>query len=69
MPGLAQVWLTDKEIHALSAAATQKGTTVSESLWEGGLRQKLEDALGPIACPVIFPKPKGDDLFRRVFDE
>lgn len=51
MPGIASVILTHKEIGALLEAAPNTGVKVNADIW-ANLRPKLEDALGPIACPV-----------------
>lgn len=59
MPGLAQVWLTHKEIGALLQAAPDTHTRVSEDIWRD-LEPKLTAALGPIACPVPDRTPHPD---------
>jgi len=51
VPGLAQVWLTHKEIGALLEAAPNTQTRVNEDVWRG-LEPKLTEALGGVACPV-----------------
>lgn len=66
MPGIAQVWLTQKEIAALLAAGQNKGTTVSPAVWEG-LEPKLTSARDALGCPVPQSQPSawrwGDDGF------
>lgn len=63
MAGIAQVWLTEKELDALLAAAPNMGKRVSDELW-GDLGDKLLAAYKGVACqpavavhenPVLTP--------------
>jgi len=56
MPGVAQVWFTANELHAIVKASTNTGTKLSPRM-EGALLPKLEEARNLLGCPVPFAKP------------
>jgi len=57
MPGVAQVWLTAEELHAIVKASMNTGTKLSPRM-ESALLPKLEEARNLLGCPVPFA-PKG----------
>jgi hypothetical protein len=56
MPGVAQVWLTQKELTALLTAAPNKRIAVSPAIWSG-LAPKLKEARDGLGCPVPDASP------------
>lgn len=56
MPGVAQVWLTANELHALVKVSTEKGTILSPRMRDAIL-PKLEEARNAVGCPVPFARP------------
>ena len=63
MAGIAQVWLTGKELDALLHAARTKGATVSDSVWLNGLEDKLLAAYGGVACATGVNRHKPESPF------
>ena len=59
MPGVAQVWLTAKELHALVKVSTEKGAILSPRMRDAIL-PKLEEARLAVGCPVPFARQKED---------
>jgi hypothetical protein len=55
MPGVAQVWLTADELHALVKVSTTKGATLSPRM-EAAIMPKLEEARNAVGCPVPFAR-------------
>lgn len=51
MAGIAQVWLSEKELEALLLAAFSTSVKVSDQLTDG-LRDKLLTAFNGVACAV-----------------
>lgn len=58
MPGVAQVWLTADELHALVKVSTEKGSILSPRMRDKIL-PKLEEARNAVGCPVPFAQPDG----------
>jgi hypothetical protein len=59
VPGVAQVWFSSDELHALVEASTNKGTTLSPRM-EAVILPKLEEARNALGCPVPFARQKED---------
>lgn len=57
MPGIAQVWLTQKELEALLLNAPEKRHSVPPALW-AQIEPKLVAARDSLGCPV----PWSDEL-------
>lgn len=57
MPGVAQVWLTANELHALVQVSTHKDRTLSPRMAQS-LLPKLEEARLAVGCPVPFARPE-----------
>lgn len=61
MPGVAQVWLTANELHALVKVSTEKGTILSLR-YRDSILPKLEAARNELGCPVPFRLPTDDQI-------
>lgn len=57
MSGVAQVWLTANELHALVKVSTEKGSVLSQR-YRDSILPKLEEARNAVGCPVPFAQPK-----------
>lgn len=61
MPGIAQVWLTQKELESLLLSAPETGRKVPAALWEQ-IEPKLAAARDSLGCPV----PWSEELKERM---
>lgn len=68
MAGVAQVWLSADELHALVKVSTEKGATLSRRM-AGKILPKLESARNAVGCPVPFEQIPGQTDLEEVLAE